>query len=136
MNDIAKFHTLVNELLGSIGFALGMPEPRQDLFTLVVDDNYTLHIGLLDATTGFALAELPEAVQPDAPLAIWLQKNTFDDALLQPVIALDAFQRPLCHLRFPLADRAGPQLIAAFLGLLGQADMLCRHTQPGKIAPS
>jgi hypothetical protein len=125
MNDIAKFHTLATELLHHIGFELDTPGSGQDLFTLLVDDSYTLHLGLLDNATGFARAELPDAAHPNAALAEWLQNNAFSDAPLQPVIGLDASLRPMCYFYFPVELPVDPRLIQAFLAMLSRTDMLC-----------
>lgn len=136
MNAIAPFHSLVAVLLDSIGFELGDPEPGQDLFTLLVDDHYTLHLGRLDPATGYARVELPDTALADAPYAEWLQRNAFDETPLQPTLALDAFRRPMCHLRFPIAPGATPELRRAFLAMLAQADALRRHAPaPGPRRP-
>jgi len=127
MTHIATFHSLVTDLLDSIGFELDSPEPTQDLFTLLVDDCYTLHLGLIDAANAYVRVELPDAAHVDAPYAEWLQHNAFNDLLLQPVIALDPFRRPMSHLRFALAGTDPESLISAFHAMLRLADTLSWH---------
>ena len=132
MNDIATFHALITELLDSIGFELGNPEPTQDLFTLLVDDCYTLHLGLIDAANAYVRVELPDAAHVDSPYTEWLQHNAFNGLLLQPVIALDPFRRPMCYLRFALDSSDTAPLISAFHAMLRLADTLSWHiTVPG-----
>jgi len=125
MTNLPRFQQLVAELLNNIGFELDTPPAEQDLFSLAVDDAYTLHLGMMNADTWFILAELPNPLAPHAPLSDWLRANALNDQPLQPVIALDEMDRPCCYLRLPLDGYGLPDLMAAFNATLAQADMLC-----------
>jgi len=125
MSNLPRFQLLMTELLHSIGFELATTAADQDLFSLSVDDQFILHLGLLDQDHWFALVELPEPVATDAPLADWLRLNALSDQAVQPTIALNADNRPCCYLRLPLAGQALPEVMAAFNSMLAHADTLC-----------
>lgn len=123
MTPIEQFQQVVRQLLDSIGFSLPGHAAGQDLYTLEIDERYTLHLSLHDRDTCLVQAELPDCQDTRAPLAAWLRLNAFDGGALQPVIALDRRNRPCCHLRIPLA--AGKHArTAAFHALLALADRL------------
>jgi hypothetical protein len=128
MTNLPRFQQLVSELLQNIGFQLEQPPEDQDLFSLSVDDNFVLHLGLLDDNHWFALAELQEQVAPHAPLNDWLRHNALSDQAQQPVIALDEENHPCCYLRLPLEGMNLPEVMETFNQMLAQADMLCGKT--------
>lgn len=125
MSNVLEFQGIVTELLAHIGLNIATVPVDQDLFSLSVDDSYTLHLGMMNDDIWFILAELNSAVSADAPISDWLQRNRLNDQALQPVIALDNMARPCCYLRMQMSNHDLPEILNAFDATLACADYLC-----------
>ncbi len=126
MQDLPKFHQLVGDLVRHVGLEVPDLEESRDMFSLVVNEAYTLHLGLLDDAAWFMLAELNDqdiARNPERLMRA-MQVNQLAQDACQPIMAIGAEGAINGWVRLPLANGDLPTSLDALHVLLDAVDSL------------
>lgn len=126
MQDFPKFHQLACDLIHHLGLDVPDIEASRDTFTMLIDEKYTVHLGLIDDVSWFMLAELdnPEISRNPERLRAAMRLNQLTHEAGQPIVALDASGGVNCWVRLSLADGDLPTSLGALHGLLGTLDAM------------
>ncbi|STQ90196.1 CesT family type III secretion system chaperone [Iodobacter fluviatilis] len=124
MSYLQPFHQVVGELLSHLGFDIGAIHPEQEVISLTVEQQFTVHLAWVDQASWCLLAELGSS-HPERDGLLYAQALRYNQMAAQrwqPVWALDPEDHLSCWLRLPLEGNELPTLIEAF-------DVLIQHAE-------